>query len=174
MSSSPKSCSLGKKHGHKFDEQLYRNTIANSKDESFLLWQKENKLMPGLTAESAVQAHYLSPALPEEWYWCSRQGDAVPDVHKPPLSCVIEWHFPLMCLCCFGTQLANWPLIRQAASRAQTVTVERSSFWERPLCSGSPCCISFSPVKAIIVWETYRGSGEASAWIRFGNKPISM
>lgn len=50
---------------------------------------------------------------------------------------VIEWHFPLMCLCCFGTQLANWPLIRQAASRAATVTVERSVFWDGSSSSGS-------------------------------------
>lgn len=126
------------------------------------------------TLSSQTKTHYLSWALHEERHWSSRQGDTVPDVHRPLLSYIIEWHFPLICLCCFGTQLANWPLIRQAASRAQTVTVEKSVFWERSSCTGSLHCISLCSVKAIIVWETYWGKGEASAGIRFGNGPISM
>lgn len=40
------------------------------------------------------------------------------------LSGVIEWHSLLMCLYCFCTQQASWPLIRQAASREETVTAE--------------------------------------------------
>lgn len=37
---------------------------------------------------------------------------------------VTEWHLLLMCLYFFSTQQASWPLIRRAASREETVTVE--------------------------------------------------
>lgn len=40
------------------------------------------------------------------------------------LSGVIERHSLLMCLYFFCTQQASWPLIRQVASREETVTVE--------------------------------------------------
>lgn len=180
MSSSPKSCSLGKNTWTQVRRTAVSEHKLNSNDVSFHLVENAHMSILncsdswGHWAVKPGRAHYLSWARPEEWYRRSRQGDTVPDVRKPPPSCFIEWHFPLICLCCFGTQLANWPLIRQAASRAQTVTVERSVFWERSSSSGSPHCISLCSVKAIIVWEAHWGGGEASAGIHFGNGPMSM
>lgn len=168
---------------HKYDEQLCQNTTWTQRMDPLAL-PKKRAHVPNLNCSDSwkavsslnqpERARYLSWTLSEEWYWCSTQGDTVPDVHKPPPSCVIEWHFPLMCLYCFGTQLANWPLIRQAASRAQTVTVEKSIFGERSSSSGSPHCIALCSVKAITVWETHWVCGEASAGTRLGKGPISM
>lgn len=124
------------------------------------------------------QSHSVSSlslqVLPEESDSCSKHRDTELHVQKPSQLSVSEWHFPFMCLCCFGTQLANWPLIRRAASRAKTVTVERSVVWDKSSCSGSPHRISLCCVKAIIVLETYWGGGDASAGIHFGSGLTSM
>lgn len=87
---------------------------------------------------------------------------------------VIEWHFPLMCLCCFGTQLANWPLLGKLPAEQRQLLWRGASSGTGPQAPAALHCIYLCSVKAIIVWETYWGSGEASAGPRFGNGPISM
>lgn len=108
-------------------------------------------------------SHYQSCSQPEEWHPCS--GTQCSDPAPPPI-CLMEWHFPLMCLRCFGTQLSNWPLIRWGASRAHTVTVEKEKkeniLWERSSSSGSPHHISLCSLKGIIVGgKSHWGSGGA-------------
>lgn len=178
MSSSPKSCSLGKNTHTRVRRTAVSGHKPNSKGESFHFVQKAHVSILNCSdswkhwADKPGRAHYLSWALPEEWYWRSRRGDTVQYIHnntKPPPSSFTEWHFPLICLCFFGTQLAKWPLIRQGASRAQTVTVERSIFWERSSNSGRPYCTSLGSMKAVVVWKTHWGGGEASAGIHSGN-----
>ena len=119
----------GEKHTNSMTTVSKHN--LNSKDEPFLPLNLSDSWEALSSHTDTSSLSLTSPT----WRVVSvfGKGDSVPNVHKPPLSYVIEWHSPLMCLCRFGTQLANWPLIRQAASRAQTVTVERSVFWEPAL-----------------------------------------
>lgn len=108
--------------------------------------------------------HFNKPILThyDRWKSLSSQSrfNSLSDIagsHKKPqrpmsanLCWVIEWHSLWMCLYFFCTQQASWPLIRQAASREETVTVENFSWRDYVSCRGSHC---FSPTsgRTIIV-----------------------